>query len=87
MARGLTCRAEGCHVQAKQKCHVCTTDCCALHGHWVKAATIGALRGLTPANASLWLCVGCRTRLGIVMPFADARRSRPVPQLPAGQEH
>ena len=62
------CQMEGCQVQAKQKCRLCALDCCAAHGHWTKAIQLGSLRGLTPPDASLWLCVVCSASMKLAIP-------------------
>jgi hypothetical protein len=62
------CQMEGCQTQARQKCRLCALDCCAAHGHWAKAIQIGSLRGLTPPDASLWLCAVCAASMKLTIP-------------------
>ena len=62
------CQMEGCEAQAKQKCRLCGLDSCAAHGFWIKAMQLGSMRGLTPPDASLWLCAACSANLQLAIP-------------------
>lgn len=78
------CQTEGCEAQAKQKCRLCTLDCCAAHGHWTKAMQLGSLRGVTPPDASLWLCTSCWASLRLaVPPNPNPRHRSAVTRVPA----
>lgn len=70
------CQSVDCQTVAKQSCVLCARTCCAVHGRWVKAAQIGSLRGPTPPDASVWICVPCATSMGVAIPQAAHLRRR-----------
>lgn len=72
------CHAVDCQTAATQLRVLCAHAYCAGHGRWVKAAQIGSLRGPTPPDASVWLCVTCATGMGLATPEASHRRRRVV---------
>lgn len=73
------CQMEGCQAQARQKCRLCTLDCCAAHGFWIKAIQLGSRRGLTPPDASLWLCAVCAVSMQLAIPPNPNPRHRVGP--------
>ena len=77
------CQAVDCQSAAKQSCLLCARGCCAAHGHWVKAAQIGSLRGPTPLDSSVWLCTLCATSTPVATPPAPRLNRRRVVIAPA----
>lgn len=73
------CQAVECQTTAKQSCVLCAHACCAAHGRWAKSAQIiSSLRGPTPPDASVWLCVTCATSMGVATPLVPHLRRRVV---------
>lgn len=71
------CQAVDCQTTAKQSCLLCARACCGAHGRWVKSAQVGSLlRGPTPPDASMWLCVTCATNMGVATPLVRHLRRR-----------